>query len=169
MRVAMCIWRMATGGAERQMTYLAAGLVRRGVDVHVVTAFPAENDAAIAATGATVHRLPVRGKYDPRAIWSVRSVLRRIVPDLVHTWLTQMDIVAGTAAGSLRLPWILSERSAAANYPRGVVNTIRVVAGRSADAVIANSQGGADYWSEVAGRHDEIRIIGNAVPVDRIE
>jgi glycosyltransferase involved in cell wall biosynthesis len=48
------------------------------------------------------------------------------------------------------------------------LNTIRALVGESADAVIANSQGGADYWRHVVRRRGDVRVIGNAVPVDRI-
>ena len=46
----------------------------------------------------------------------------------------------------LRVPWVLSERSAASSYPPVLLNRLRVAAGRRADIVAANSPGGAEYW-----------------------
>ena len=115
MRILNCIWRMGLGGAERQLVQLSSGLIARGVDVHVATAYPGHCDDDLAATGAVPHRFRPLGKYDVTLVPRTIRLIRRVRPDVVLTWLAQMDIVAGAAARAAGVPWIICERSAAAN------------------------------------------------------
>src|SRR5207249_2896769 len=94
---------------------------------------------------------------------------RRIRPDVIHTWLTQMDIVGGAVARVLRVPWVLSERSAASSYPPVLLNRLRVAAGRRADIVAANSPGGAEYWQAHGYPAARIEIVPNFVPTSELD
>ena len=168
MRVLHCIWRLGLGGSERQLVQLSAALRARHVDVHVLTVFPGRLDDQMAATGAAMHRLRPLGKYDltlfPRAVRFIRGLR----PDVVTTWLTQMDIVGGVAATIGAVPWIVCERSAAGSYPPALVNAARAKIGARATHIIANSEGGRDYWLPYTDRR-RISIIPNIVPVAEIE
>src|SRR5213592_93434 len=125
MRVLHCIWRMSVGGAERQLIQLTAGLIGKGVDVHVVTVYPGSCDEQLAATGATMHRLRPLGRYDVTLIPRVMGLIRSLKPHVVATWLMQMDIVGGMAAKLSRVPWIICERSVAGSYPPGLIHDLR--------------------------------------------
>src|SRR5262245_29358680 len=112
MRVLQCIWRLAVGGAERQFVQLTAGLAAAGADVHVVTVFDGEGDAQLAGTGAATHRLRALHRYDVTLVPRLALLMRRLAPDVVTTWLLQMDLAAGIAAKWTETPWVLCERSA---------------------------------------------------------
>ena len=60
MTVLHCIPSMEGGGAERQLTYLAAGLRRLGLDVHVAAGARGPNWERLLASGVTVHELQPR-------------------------------------------------------------------------------------------------------------
>src|SRR5262249_4798175 len=98
-----------------------------------------------------------------------RALIRRLRPDIVHTWLTHMDVVGGTAARLLRVPWVMSERSAALSYPPTLLNRLRVAAARHARRIIANSAGGAEYWAGKGVSADRIEIVPNFVPLAEID
>jgi glycosyltransferase involved in cell wall biosynthesis len=166
MRILQCIWRMRIGGTEGQVVRLASGLRRRGIDLHVVTALPGTYDSAL---DGAVHRIRPYFKYDGFTLLRFIALCRRLRPDVVHTFLTQMDILGGMAASLLRIPWVLSERSAAGAYPPIPRHRIRAALGRHADAIIANSPGGADYWHTVAPRARRISVIPNIVPQSAID
>jgi glycosyltransferase involved in cell wall biosynthesis len=166
MRVVQCIWRMSVGGTEGQLLRLATALVRRGIDLHIVTASAGEYDAALPGQS---HRVASWFKYDPSPLLRLGLLFRRLQPDIVHTFLTQMDIIAGMTAATLRIPWMLSERSTAEAYPPMPRHRLRIASGRRADAIVANSLGGADYWRSVAPNVSRIRVIPNIVPVAEIE
>src|SRR5262249_32837198 len=97
------------------------------------------------------------------------GMLRRLRPDLVHTWLVHMDIVGGVASRLLRLPWVMSERSAALGYPPVRINRVRIAAARHSDRIIANSEGGAEYWKDNGVSAERIEIVPNFVPLAEIE
>ncbi len=157
---------MHVGGTEGQIVRLASGLVRRGIDLHVVTAVPGDYDSALV--GET-HRIAPFFKQDPLPLMRLIAIARRLQPDVMQTFLTQMDIVGGIAASTLRIPWILSERSTSNAYPPMLRYSVRAFVGRRADRVVANSTGGADYWRSVGRRDDDIRVIPNIIPRSEIE
>ena len=169
MRVLHCIWRMAGGGAERQLVYLVEGLVRRDWDVHVAVVFPDANDALLEATGCRLHRVGGRGRFDPAIAVRLARLVRRVRPAVLQTWLTPMDILAGAAATALRVPWILSERSGAEAYPPSLLHRARAWIGRRAHAFIANSEAGAAYWRALGVDGARIHVVPNGVPLDAID
>src|SRR5260370_2567055 len=73
-RVLHCIGGLTGGGAERQLAYLAAGMSRKGVDMHVAYLHPGPNLSRIQDSGVTLHELHGRSNYDP----SLLSQLIRI-------------------------------------------------------------------------------------------
>lgn len=155
---------MGVGGAERQLVHLSAALVGRDIDVHVATVRNGDYDAALGATGATVHRIaasPVR--YDPRVPLRLSALARRLRPDVMNSWLMQMDLAAAVAAPLASVPRVLSERSSAGAYPPSMLNRARVWSGKRADAIIANSEGGRAYWGQHVD-HRRIHVVPNIVP-----
>lgn len=169
MRVLHCIWRMNIGGAEQQLVLIANALAAQSVDVHVVTVYAGPNDGPIGSSGATSHRLRAFGKYDPLLLPRLARLCWRLRPDVVHTWLTQMDILAGAAAELLSIPWILGERSVAAAYPPNLLHGARAVIGARADMIVANSEGGREYWRKYVKNEARLRVIPNIVPLTDIE
>ena len=166
LRVLHLIPSLGGGGAERQLTYLARHLVSRGVHVHVGLLRGGPNLGRLEDTGAEIHWLRSSGNYDPLLVPRTIALVRQVQPDLVQTWITQMDVVGGLAALATRTPWIISERSAAAGYPKDVRHFLRRHIGRFASAVVANSPGGLGFWrSSFAQRF----VVQNAVPFQEID
>lgn len=85
-------------------------------------------------------------------------------PDVVHTWLPQMDVAGGIVAISKRIPWVLSERSSAAAYEGRLKEIIlRRPLARWADAVVANSDAGLALWSGILRKGARAHVIRNTV------
>jgi glycosyltransferase involved in cell wall biosynthesis len=168
-RILHLIWAMGGGGAERQLAGIAPELARRGHDVHVAMLRGGVHAQRLADGRCVLHRVPASFKYDPLLVLRVARLVRRIRPDVIHTWLTQMDIVGGAVARMLRVPWVLSERSAASSYPPVLLNRLRVAAGRRADIVAANSPGGAEYWQAHGFPAARIEIVPNFVPTSELD
>jgi glycosyltransferase involved in cell wall biosynthesis len=161
-----CIPSLGGGGAERQVVQLSNQLTGRGWQVHIALLNEGPMRAHLRPE-TTVHRLACNSNYDPRISVRVLALIRRLRPDLVQTWLTQMDVLAGPAARLARRPWIVSERSSEAVYG-DAKSRFRALIGRGATAVIANSAGGIDYWKTRNRRHDLQFVVPNALDVDRI-
>jgi glycosyltransferase involved in cell wall biosynthesis len=138
---------MRNGGAERQLVMLAAEQVRVGLQVDVALLYRGPYTEALEATGAVLHWLGTGSNHDPRLVWQLVRLIRKIRPDIVQSWLRQMDVFAGLAARLTRTAWVLSERSSEALYHLSWKDrTVRPWMGRRADAIIANSRGGDAYW-----------------------
>lgn len=160
---------MGGGGAERQLAYLAGELRAIGWEVHVALLSGGSNLERLQAGGAVVHSLSARSNYDPAIFGQLLRLMRRVRPDLVETWIPQMDIVGGVAARLTGLPWILRERSGGPAYSGTLKDKWRVAVAAKASAVIANSCEGDRYWqSQLDGRVPRY-VIPNAVPLDEIE
>lgn len=72
-------WR----GGQNQVRLLCRELATRpDVETHLVTGRSSE--LSRRTTGATVHPVPWTVSVDPRAVWGLAGVLRRVRPDVVH-------------------------------------------------------------------------------------
>jgi glycosyltransferase involved in cell wall biosynthesis len=159
---------LAGGGAERQLTYLAKELVHIGCEVHVAYVHAGPNLKRLEATGATLHRVPALGNYDPRILWRLVSTIREVKPDVVQCWLLQMEVLGGLASALTRTPWVFSERSSEEAYPASIKAWLRVKMGLIATAIVSNSEGGERYWRAQGRRTLRCQIIRNGLPLEEI-
>lgn len=153
------------GGAERQLALVAPALARDGVEVHVAYVTGGPNLARFDGTDVRLHALPAASNHDPMLAWRIVRLVRRVHPDVVQTWLTQMDVLAGGAALLCGVPLIVSERSSAAAYAPGWKTRLRLRIGRRAAGVVANSRGGIDYWAPHVPA-DRLHLVRNCVTAD---
>lgn len=168
-RILHAIPTLGRGGAERQLALLSGELSARGWDVHVAVRELGPNAAALGEGGATVHRVEATGNYHPALAVRYLSLVRRTRPAIVQTWLTQSDVLAGSAARATGTPWILSERSTAACYGRGMRDRLRRTLARGVTAVAANSPAGAEYWSGHVGPEVPCRVIPNGLSLAQLD
>ncbi len=144
-RVLHCIPSMAGGGAEKQLALLAAALPAHGWDVDVAILDRGVHLDRLERSGARLHFIPSRGNYDPMIPLRLARLIRKTKPDIVQTWLAQMDIAAGAAALAQRVPWIVCERSTQA-LPPSLKRRVRDFVIARATAVISNSEEGLRSW-----------------------
>lgn len=148
MRILHLIPSLGSGGAERQLSILAPALTKKGIECHVGYCRTGPNLLPLKQTDVVLHHINVRRNHDPRLLWEIWKLIREVRPDLVQTWILQMDVVGGIASLAARMPFIVSERSAKNNYPAGWKSQLRKTIGQSSRCIIANSVGGVDYWRE---------------------
>lgn len=168
LRILHCIPGLHGGGAERQLSYLSDALQTKGVDVHIAYHLHGPGFSAGRGSSVTIHKLSSRGNHDPLLLWQLIKVVRKIKPDLIQTWLLQMDVLGGLAAVVTRTPLLMTERSVAAAYGESWKEGLRNWIGRRAALVVANSRGGREYWVS-RKRSRLIEIVPNAVPVAKIK
>jgi glycosyltransferase involved in cell wall biosynthesis len=163
LRVLHCIPSMGAGGAEKQLVAVSAQLAARGHELDVALIHDGVLMDRIDPR-VRVHRLRASGNHDPRIFLQLRSLVQKLRPRIVQTWLPQMDILGGTAARTSGVKWLLTERSSALGYPPTMKNKLRVRVGRKADAIVANSAGGLQFWRDHGARTALTRVIPNIVP-----
>lgn len=169
MKILHCIATLTGGGAERQLCYLAKGLVDAGHEVRVACMRLGANATRLRMSGATVEvsGLPLSS---PRNIWHVTRIIRQFRPDIVQTWLLQMDIWGGMATIWTGTPWILNERSSRQAYPATWGNRLRLLVARHAAVVVANSGAGEEYWRQELGqRLARSMVIYNSLPLEELD
>ena len=169
-RVLHCIPTLLGGGAERQLSYLVAGLVAQGHEVHLAHQQEGPNFALVKRSGAHLHPLEARHASDPRAATDIARVLRDARIEIVQTWLRRMDIWGGLAARSTGTPWVFSERSQSVTIDERTASarTLRLLL-PAARAVVANSETAAELWRRGLHGRVPVRVVANALPTDRIE
>jgi glycosyltransferase involved in cell wall biosynthesis len=140
---------------------LAQELVRNGVDTHVACLPTGDNLPRLLESGCTFHALRTSSSYDPRLLTQLIGLIRRVKPDVVQTWLPQMDVAGGVAAFLTGVPFILSERSSAVGYPPSFRVRMRNAVAPLAAAIAANSNAGRDYWQDRTRR--PIHVIRNGL------
>jgi glycosyltransferase involved in cell wall biosynthesis len=165
MKVLHLIPSLGSGGAERQLSLVAPELQARGVDVHIAHGAGGHHHRRLADSAVSMHRFRIANNHDPRLLWQIVSLIRKMNPDIVQTWLLQMDVFGGLAAKLTGRPFILSERSSKNAYPDDWKNRTRISIGRRADAIIANSAGGVAYWRELRAR-GPLHLIRNCLAPD---
>jgi glycosyltransferase involved in cell wall biosynthesis len=162
-RVLHLIATLGTGGAERQVSLVLGGLKDLGLDAALCFHTAGSNLALLKESGVPLLRLPPRSNHDPRLLWDIAAVVQQYQPDIIQTWLPQMDVLGGLVARWKGVPHVLSERSSAAMYASGGwKNRLRVAIGKGAQAIVANSEGGLDYW-RAQGARGRLHVVPNAL------
>lgn len=107
---------LGAGGAERVIAKLAAHLMDAGAQISIV-AFDRESEPIYHdfAPGTGFHRLgdeaaPAAFRSARRMI-ALRRTIRRLVPDIVISFLTKINVISLTATIGLDVPVIVSERN----------------------------------------------------------
>lgn len=123
---------------------LASEQARRGWDVHLALRRGGPYETLVDST-VTVHWVGDYPRANPRLVLATARLVRTLAPDLVQTWLPQMDLVAGSVARALGVPWVMTERASSTAYPWRL-GVLRSIAARGASAIVANSRTGASMW-----------------------
>ncbi|HEX8255653.1 MAG TPA: glycosyltransferase [Thermoanaerobaculia bacterium] len=164
MRILHVIPSLHPGGAERQIALHANALVARGHEITIALLREGPMRSLIGP-GVNVEHIGGWSNYDPRIITGIRGLLRRLKPDVVQSWLPQMDVLVGAATRMQPVPWLLNERSSRLKYQGGLLQyRMRAALGRRADAIVSNSNEGLRYWDEVGATRPLRRLIPNIVP-----
>jgi len=161
-------------GAENQARYLLAGLRDHGRFAPRLAYFArGRGHAAFAALGVPEIEVPRRGRLWTDLVPRARRLRRALgdpPPAILHTWLLEGNLIGLLAAR--RRPetkLIISQRGSwnELDYPFHT-RLQGLLIGR-ADHAISNSPGGAEMLAGLGMDPDRISVIGNGVPLDRVE
>ena len=143
---------------------LATEQASRGWSVHVGLRRRGVHQKQMDHSGLVIHSLGDLRGFHPLLIARVGSLIRKIRPDVLQTWLPQMDLCGGLAALRNSVPWVLSERSVSAAYDRKwPFGWFRPLLAKYAQEIVANSSDGAEYWSRGVRGRVHVSTIGNAI------
>jgi glycosyltransferase involved in cell wall biosynthesis len=90
---------LARTGGTSQLLVLSRGLAANGFDVHVAAlGGPGALAKEFRAAGISTTELGRRWAFDPIAFWRLQRLVRRLRPDVVHTWNSDAAVYGQLAA-----------------------------------------------------------------------
>ena len=177
MRIALLVSSMGGGGAERVAATLASAWARMGRDVTLVPtymesspmAYEAGKGVAVAPLEQFVSDRAVRisGRM-PAKLGALRKLVAAISPDVIISFLTNVNIVAIVALAGIDKPLVISERSditASVEMPR-LLGLARRLLYQFADALVVQTERGASRYRQHIFRIPQTSVIPNPLPQD---
>ncbi|MBI5450729.1 MAG: glycosyltransferase [Gammaproteobacteria bacterium] len=160
---------MSYGGAERQLSMLATEQVGRGWEVHVGIRRGGAYKDSLQNSDVIVHSLGDYRGLNPLLLIRISRLIRDIEPDIVQTWLPQMDIIGGIASLFNSAPWVITERTGGLAYQSyKIQNTVRCFLARYANSAVANSAHGAAFLRRILPTASHVYQVANAVDITAI-
>jgi len=163
-RILEIIPTLDRSGAEKQLVLLATNLPKDEFDVHVAVLTrtgPLEEE--LRASGVPYTLINKRWKLDPFAYGRLKSLIRQLRPDLVHTWLFAANSYGRRAALSCGVKHIVAgERCVDPWKSRLQLYIDRKLAAKT-DRIVTNSTGVRDFYVEHGLPAEKFVIIPNAV------
>ncbi|HEX9639345.1 MAG TPA: glycosyltransferase [Acidobacteriota bacterium] len=106
-RLLFLIGQLGFGGSERQLYLLLKHLDRGRFEPHVVVFNPSSNlayDQVLLNYGVRIYNIPERTKSIAGRLWYLVRTMRRVQPDLVHSWTAHDNAYAGIAGWLAGIP-----------------------------------------------------------------
>jgi glycosyltransferase involved in cell wall biosynthesis len=149
-RIALVIGQLGHGGAEKQLSMLARGLIEAGEDTRVICLSQVTEPFGprLERAGVPLMVIPRRGSYEPWRALRLAACLRRERIDLVHSFLESASIYSYLASfyyhKALLIPAMRTLPTRESITKRALLRR----ALRSASLVTVNSGAGATAYAE---------------------
>ncbi len=100
MKILLVITELHEGGAENALGEVAIRLQQRGDDVHVACCFGSDGDVAtrLASHGIPVQDIALRNWWRLHRLGSLRRMIAKLQPDIIHSWLFHANFFVRLAA-----------------------------------------------------------------------
>ena len=124
-------------------------------------------DAARAA-GMPVHLIRGFNQYDPRLVWRVAQLVRRLDVDIVHAHEVKSDVITMLAAMLHRVPIMTTLHGWIGNHPRQrLMTALDRFAVRRFDCVAVVSRQMRDGMNPEGFAPNQLRLLHNAIVIDK--
>ena len=163
-RVVLLIPTLDRSGAEKQCALLATGLPRDQFDVHVIALTRGGPYAdELAAAGIPLTVIGKRSKFDPTSFWRLRSELKRLQPDILHTWLFAANSYGRLCAGVIpKAKVVVSERCVDSWKAGWQLWLDRRLIART-DRLVGNSPSVVEFYRELGVPPEKLVCIPNGI------
>ncbi|MDX1944438.1 MAG: glycosyltransferase [Pirellulaceae bacterium] len=163
-RLLLVIPTLVRGGAEKQLSLLALGLPRDEFDVHVaVLTHSGPWEQPLREAGIPVHLIGKRWKVDPFAYVRLRRLMRRLQPDIVHTWLFAANSYGRHAAWSVGVKHIVGGERCVDPWKSGLQLSLDRVLARRSEVIVTNSSGVREFYASRGVPAEKFRVIPNGI------
>lgn len=167
LRICFLIPDFAIGGAQRQLIFLINELKKDiNIEVHLVYFREGVNFWLLEKDGIQLHKIESKSLFNPLNILKIFKVLKIVKPQIMFSWLQATDFYCFIIKFIFpKIVWIMAERDS--KYPSNFIFGLRNFGGRFADAIIANSDAGKEYWLKKNVNPDILYVISNILIVKR--
>jgi glycosyltransferase involved in cell wall biosynthesis len=157
---------LVRGGAEKQLALVAGGLPRSEFDVHVaVLTHTGPLEASLQKAGIPVTVIGKRWKVDPLAYWRLKALIRRLKPDIVHTWLFAANSYGRQAAIAAGVKHIVAGERCVDPWKSGLHLTIDRALARRTQRIVTNSTGVREFYAARGLPAEKFTVIPNGIRV----
>ncbi|MBS0579576.1 MAG: glycosyltransferase family 4 protein [Proteobacteria bacterium] len=173
--IVIVVGSMSTGGAERVAATLANAWSARGRRVWVVATFLGTSGSAYPLQSGVSQvflsdMIPLRGLCPPLPgkLLALRALVKKVRPDVVVSFLTNVNVTVLGALGYLGVPLVISERvdpAADVELP-GMLKLARGLLYRRAEALVVQTEAAAAHYRGRVSRLPPMRVVPNPLPAD---
>ena len=169
-RIALVIPTMDRGGAEKQLCLLAENLPRDRFDVHVILL---TRDGPLSKrlrdNGIPVTVIGKHFKADPTALLRLRRELKRLRPDVVHTWIFAANSFGRAAARLAGVKRIIASERCVDPWKTAAHFWLDRRLASISEAITTNSTGVRDFYATHGIDPNLFRIIPNGIPPRNVD
>ena len=163
----LLIGSLRAGGAERQVSYLASGLVEADhadvtvalIDRDAPVAYPLHPEVRVVRLG----RATVPGLF--RAWWTLRRAARDT--DVLCSFMDLANLLSALTRSPARRVWSVRTDRAATGWKSRIILRAATACWRRADACIANSPSGRAFYQQLGVRPEQFDVLPNAVDTEQ--
>ncbi|MFW7340459.1 glycosyltransferase family 4 protein [Pollutimonas sp. H1-120] len=176
MRILFFVSSMHAGGAERVAATLASGWARRGDSVTLVPTYTKKGSCFYSLNPAVrliwlADRMGWLGRtlLPSLSKWfAIRRLVRETNPDVIVSFLTNVNVVVLFATRGLGVPVIVCERTnpAFSSSAGTFLQRLRRFSYPWANAVVLQSQDSVDAFRQMVPRAKELLVVPNPLPPD---
>ncbi|HRX79457.1 MAG TPA: glycosyltransferase [Pirellulaceae bacterium] len=164
MRILQIIPTLVRGGAEKQLTELTVGLPRDEFDVHVaVLTHTGPYEETLRAHDVPLTMIGKKLKIDPFAYRRMRACIKRLQPDLVHTWIFAANSYGRHAAFSAGVKHVVAGERCVDRWKAWHEFAIDRYLAKRTQRIVTNSAGVRDFYSEHGIPAEKFAIIPNGI------
>jgi glycosyltransferase involved in cell wall biosynthesis len=165
-RLLLIIPTLVRGGAEKQLTLLAARLPRDQFDVHVaVLTHIGPLEAELREAGIEVTVIGKRWKFDPLSYLRLRRHIQSLKPDIVHTWLFAANAYGRQAAISTGVKHIIAGERCVDPWKASWQLMIDRALAKRTEHIVTNSTGVKDFYVSRGLPAEKFVIIPNGIDI----
>lgn len=163
-RVLEIIPTLVRGGAEKQLVLLAGGLPRDEFQTHVaVLTHDGPYHESLDQAGIPVTLIGKRWKIDPVAYWKLRRFIRKLAPDVVHTWIFAANCYGRQAAFSAGVKHVIAGERCVDRWKAWHELAIDRRFARRTERIVTNSSGVRDFYVQQRLPAEKFVVIPNGV------
>lgn len=163
-RIVLVIPTMDRGGAEKQLCLLAENLPRDQFDVHVLLLTrDGPRSQQLRDAGIPVTVIGKRFKADPAAFFRLRRELKKLQPQIVHTWLFAANSFGRAAAKAAKVPRIIGSERCVDPWKTAAHFLIDRKLAKHTETITTNSAGVRDFYVAHGIPQDKFTLIPNGI------